>query len=192
VELTDLTSGRSRIIEADTVVFTGDWIPDHELARAAAVTVDPASRGPAVDQCGATSAAGVFAAGNLVHPAETAGIAALGGLRAGAAAAAWAGGERAALRDVAVVALPPLQWVSPARVTPGEPAADRVVARTSRFVGRATVVVEQAARPLARQRIRAAAPNRSLTIAAHWMDAVDPAAGPVVIRVEEGRTRRRR
>jgi NADPH-dependent 2,4-dienoyl-CoA reductase/sulfur reductase-like enzyme len=193
VELTDVASGRSRTIEADTVVFTGDWIPDHELARAAAVTVDPASRGPEVDQCGATSAAGFFAAGNLVHPAETAGIAALGGRRAGAAAAAWAGGARAARGHVAVVAAPPLRWVSPARVTPGEPAADRVIARTSRFVDRATVVIEQeqSARPLARQRVRAAAPNRSLTIAAQWMEAVDPAAGPVVIRVEEGRATRR-
>jgi len=186
VELTDLTSGRTRIVEADTVVFSGDWIPENELARTAAVTVDTASLGPAVDQFGATSAAGVFAAGNLVHPAETADVAARMARCAGDAAASWARGERAAGGGVPVVAEPPLRWVWPATVTPGRPAADRVIARTTRFVGRAAVVVEQAGRPLARQRVRAAAPNRSLTVAARWMESVDPAAGPVVVRVEEG------
>ena len=32
VELTDSTTGATRRIACDTVVFTGDWIPDHELA----------------------------------------------------------------------------------------------------------------------------------------------------------------
>ena len=33
VEVVERTSGRSERIACDTVVFTGDWIPDHELAR---------------------------------------------------------------------------------------------------------------------------------------------------------------
>ena len=41
VELTD-----GRRIECDTVVFTGDWIPDHELARRSGLTMDPAIKGP--------------------------------------------------------------------------------------------------------------------------------------------------
>jgi hypothetical protein len=44
----------------DTVVFTGDWIPDHELARLAGLAVDPGSRGPLVDQRLRTSIPGVF------------------------------------------------------------------------------------------------------------------------------------
>ena len=32
VELTDLDSGRTRAVECDLVIFTADWIPDHELA----------------------------------------------------------------------------------------------------------------------------------------------------------------
>ena len=186
VELTDLTTGRTRTVDADTVVFTGDWIPDHELARAAAVAVDPGSLGPRVDQRGATSADGVFATGNLVHPAETADVAARGAHRAGQAAAAWARGERRAGGGVPVVAVPPLRWVSPATVVPGLGPAARVTARTTRFVARGAVVVEQTGRELARHRVRGAAPNRSLTFAARWMEAVDPSAGPVVIRVEEG------
>ena len=69
---------------------------------------------------------------------------------------------------------------------PGVAPAERVTARTTRFVARGAVVVEQTGRELARHRVRGAAPNRSLTFAARWMEAVDPSAGPVVIRVEEG------
>ena len=40
VELTDLATNVSRRLECDTVVFSGDWIPDHELARRAGLTMD--------------------------------------------------------------------------------------------------------------------------------------------------------
>ena len=38
VELEHLDTGARHVIDCDTVVFTGDWIPDNELARAAAST----------------------------------------------------------------------------------------------------------------------------------------------------------
>ena len=82
VEVADVRTGAARFVPCETVVFTGDWIPDHELARLAGLTMDPGTRGPAVDTALATSAAGVFAAGNLVHAAETADIAALSGRHA--------------------------------------------------------------------------------------------------------------
>jgi thioredoxin reductase len=71
VELEDLDTGRRWIVECDTVVLTGDWIPDHELARSAGLTIDPGSRAPLVDTALRTSRPGVFAAGNLVHPVDT-------------------------------------------------------------------------------------------------------------------------
>jgi pyridine nucleotide-disulfide oxidoreductase len=82
VELADLRTGVGRRVECDTLVFTGDWIPDHELARAAGIAIDPGTRGPAVDTGLETSVRNVFAAGNLVHAAETADVAALGGIHA--------------------------------------------------------------------------------------------------------------
>jgi thioredoxin reductase len=82
VELADLRTGAVRRVECDTLVFTGDWIPDHELARAAGIAIDPGTRGPAVDTCLETSVGNVFAAGNLVHAAETADVAALSGVHA--------------------------------------------------------------------------------------------------------------
>ena len=75
-------TGPARFVPCEVVVFTGDWIPDHELARLAGLAMDPGTRGPAVDTTLSTSLPGVFAAGNLVHAAETADIAALSGRHA--------------------------------------------------------------------------------------------------------------
>src|SRR5215472_9854828 len=90
-ELADTRTGETRFVPCDLLVFTGDWIPDHELARAAGLDTDPGTRGPAVDTALATSVPGVFAAGNLVHAAETADIAALGGRHAARGIAAFLG-----------------------------------------------------------------------------------------------------
>ena len=49
VELTELDSGLTRTVECDLVVFTADWIPDHELAVMAGCELDPGTRGPLVD-----------------------------------------------------------------------------------------------------------------------------------------------
>ena len=77
VEHVVLTDGRT--IECDTVVFTGDWIPDNELARHSGLTMSPAIKGPSVDQAFRTSRDGVFAIGNLVHKVATADRCALDG-----------------------------------------------------------------------------------------------------------------
>ena len=74
-------------------MFTGDWIPDHVLARSAGLA-RPGTRGPAVDTSLATSAPGVFAAGNLIHAAETADVAALSGRHAARQVAAFLAGAR--------------------------------------------------------------------------------------------------
>ena len=93
VEVTDLDSGRVRTIACDLVVFTADWIPDHELAAMAGIELDRGTRGPRVDGAMRTPLPGVFATGNLVHPAETADSCALGGRHAAAAVAEYLAGE---------------------------------------------------------------------------------------------------
>ena len=80
VEIENLDGGERRVINCDTVVFTGDWIPDHELARSAGIEIDPATKGPLVDTALHTSRQGVFATGNVLHPVDTADIAALDGM----------------------------------------------------------------------------------------------------------------
>ena len=77
VEAVVLTDGTR--LACDTVVFTGDWVPDHELARTAGLPTAAGSRSPIVDDRWRTEQRGVFAIGNLVHPAETADVCARDG-----------------------------------------------------------------------------------------------------------------
>jgi thioredoxin reductase len=78
VESIVLTDGRR--IPCDTVVFTGDWVPEYELPRLAGLVLRP-DRAPVVDDRFHTSRPGVFAIGNLVHPARASGICAFDGRR---------------------------------------------------------------------------------------------------------------
>src|SRR5262249_43419799 len=49
VELVDLATGGTRRVACRVIVFTDDWIPDHELAVMAGVELDSGTRGPRVD-----------------------------------------------------------------------------------------------------------------------------------------------
>ncbi|WP_260867642.1 NAD(P)/FAD-dependent oxidoreductase [Streptomyces sp. SAJ15] len=64
--------GATAILGCDAVVFAGDWIPEHELARSAGIALDPGTLGPAVDAAFRTSIPGVFAAGAVVRPTASA------------------------------------------------------------------------------------------------------------------------
>jgi thioredoxin reductase len=59
VELEDLATGARRTVACDCLVFSADWIPDHELAVTRGCRMEHATRGPAVDSAGRTSARGV-------------------------------------------------------------------------------------------------------------------------------------
>jgi NADPH-dependent 2,4-dienoyl-CoA reductase/sulfur reductase-like enzyme len=118
VEVVDLATGRRRRLACDTVVFSGDWIPDHELARLGGIEIDPGTRGPRVDLAQRTSRPGVFAVGNVLHAAELADVAALCGrfvanpvlhyLRDGV----WLADGRL----VRIVPEPPVAWVTPSAI----------------------------------------------------------------------------
>ncbi|MFI6638366.1 FAD-dependent oxidoreductase [Streptomyces sp. NPDC050504] len=71
-----LRDGRTRTLSCDTVVFTGDWIPEHELARRAGAAIDPGTRGPVVDGGHRTTVPGVFAVGSLLNGSDPANSAA--------------------------------------------------------------------------------------------------------------------
>ena len=196
VEVADVRTGAARFVPCEVVVFTGDWIPDHELARRAGLAMDPGTRGPAVDTTLATSAPGVFAAGNLVHAAETADIAALSGRHAARHVAAFLGGERAdsagsptaspasaaaAGAGLAVLVEPPLRWVSPnvIRMPATPPPLRRFTLRSAGFRRAVRLEVRQDGRLLARSRPIRLIPERPVHLGAGWLHQVDPACGPV-------------
>ena len=184
VEVRD-ARGHPHVLEADTVVFTGDWVPDHELARRGGLELDPGSRGPVVDGAHRTSAHGVFAAGNLVHPVETADVVALAGEHTGEAVLEWLRSQRwrGPGGSVEVTADRPLRWVAPRLVGPDlpRPPSDRFVLWAEAPAGRVQVEVRQDSRLLHTQRWRRVVPNRALHLPASWASAVDPTGPPVRI-----------
>ena len=189
VELTDLDSGAVRRVVCDTVVFSADWIPDHELAVMAGLAMDAGTRGPAVDTALRTSRPGVFAAGNLLHGAETADVAALGGRHAGAAAAAFLA-DRVPWPDVRlpIECEPPLRWIAPNVVVPGAgaPPRGRFALRSASFLQRPRVEIVQAGHTLWSGALRRLVPGRSAALPHAWTGAVDPDGGPVSVRVTAG------
>jgi thioredoxin reductase len=183
VELTELDSGRTRSVDCDLVIFTADWIPDHELAVMAGCELDPGSLGPLVDQALRTTRPGVFAAGNLVHPAETADVCALDGRHVAPSVAAYLRSPGEWPASVRLVARDPIAWVAPNLLLAGghDPPRDRFLLRSREFIRRARLRVRQDGRQLWRGRVGRLVPGRSAHIPAGWAGSVDPAGGPVIV-----------
>ncbi len=203
VLLRDDRDGSVRGVPCELVVFTGDWIPDHELARLAGAALDPGTRGPAVDTTLSTSVPGMFAAGNLIHAAETADVAALSGRHAAAHVAAYLAGQAAPAGQVAlagqaapagqaggrcvpvpVMVAGPLRWISPNAISPvsPQPPGGRFVLRSAAFAGRARLQVRQDGRLLTSAHARLV-PGRSIRLDGRWARHVDPAGGAVQVAV---------
>ena len=189
VEVADLRTGAARFVPCETLVFTADWIPDHELARHAGLGLDPGTRGPTVDTRLRTSAAGIFAAGNLVHAAETADIAALSGRHAARQIAAAPGEARPGPAPVPVRAEAPLRWISPNAVAMGAggraapPPLGRFVLRSQEFRRLARLEVRQGGRVLGRSGPVRLIPGRPVHLGAGWLARVDPGGAVVQVLV---------
>ena len=184
VEIEDLDTGRRRIVDCDTLILTGDWIPDHELARAAGLDMDPATLGPLTDTALRTSRPGVFAIGNLLHPVDTADIAALDGRHVAAAVRRHLSGTPVPAAGVRLTAEAPLRWVTPGVLRPGDgpPARNRLLLWTDTLVRVPKVVVRQDGRVVGRRTLPwAASPGRVFRVPAGILDHVDPKGGPVTV-----------
>lgn len=183
VEIEDLDSGTRRTVDCDTLVLTGDWIPDHELARAAGLTIDPASRAPVVDAALRTDAPGVFAVGNLLHPVDTADVAALDGKHVAASVLAWLAGTEQRADGVPLTVDAPLRWVAPGIWRPGEDASrHKLLLWTEELVRIPRVRVHQDGRLIARRTLPwPASPGRVFRMPTSLLHAVRPGQGPVRI-----------
>jgi thioredoxin reductase len=136
VEAVVLTDGRR--IACDTVVFTGDWIPDHELARRGGLPMAPVSKAPIVDSGWRTEQRGVFAIGNLIHPAETADVCALDGRLAVRDVMDWLTFDKWPTAVEPISVSPPIQWAAPSALgvtlRVGQFVTGAIVARNGREV----------------------------------------------------------
>jgi thioredoxin reductase len=182
VELRDLGTGQTKAVACDTVVFTADWIPDHELSATAGLELDQGTRGPQVDTALRTTRVGLFAAGNLLQGAEPADVAALSGRHAAAGVARWLD-ERDPWPDrVPVVCRPPLLWISPnafSGATP--PPRHRFALRSSAFLSRPELQIRQDDRVLWRGRLRRLVPGRSGHVPANWLTRVNPEGSEIEV-----------
>jgi thioredoxin reductase len=152
VEAVELSDGTA--IECDTVVFTGDWIADHELARRTGVECLPAAGAATTDACGRTAVEGVWAAGNLAHPAETADICALGGRAVTGSTVDYLDRGVWPERVTPIAVDPPIAWASWS--------AQGLTMRVTEFVT-ARIELDTAAGRIVSRR-RRLIPNRSITI----------------------------
>jgi hypothetical protein len=171
------------------VVFTADWIPDHELAVLHGVALDRGTRGPQVDAALRTTVPGVFAAGNVLHGAETADVAALTAAHVADGVVAHLGGRPWPTARVPLVCEAPLHWITPNAVTSTTlaPVRDRYLVRAREHLRDADVRVEQDGRELLRHRVGRLIPGRSARLPTGWTSAVDVLGGPVRVRVERAR-----
>lgn len=187
VEIEDLDTGSRRIVECDTVILTGEWIPDNELARAAGIPLDPASLAPLVDTALRTDKPGIFAAGNLLHPVDTADIAALDGAAVARHVRSYLRGDRPSTDHVRLEVEAPLRWVAPGILRAGDPKPprDRLLLWTDEYVAVPRVVLEQDGRVVGRKRVLwPAAPGRVFRVPSDILGDVDPRGGTVTVRLE--------
>jgi hypothetical protein len=188
VELENLDTHARRFVDCDTVVVTGDWIPDNELARAAGLDLDAHTRGPLIDTRQATSTPGVFAIGNLTHPVDTADIAALDGAAVADQVLTYLSTEQPSTASDGMRIVPGahLKWISPGRYVAGAtaPPRQRLLAWPTHEIRFPTVTVRQRGSDIARRRLPwPASPGRVLRIPFAIVRNADPAGGDVTVDV---------
>jgi len=177
--------GRETTIACDTVITTGDWVPDHELARSRGIGIDASSKAPIVDTSLRLTDDGVFGAGNLLHPVDTADVCALDGAHAADSIRRWLAGESRNAQSVELRAGEGFAWVAPGQWCPQvAPARDRLLLWPTTFRSFPNIVVRQAGRVISRARVPwPAAPGRMFRLPSSQMAHVRMDDGPVEISI---------
>lgn len=129
-------------IECDTVLLSVGLIPENELTRQADIPLDPRTNGPVVYENMQTTCDGVFACGNVVHVHDLVDFVTAESMKAGAAAAEYALGNRTGGRTVSVVPGDGVNYTVPQKLRPenASPAAE-IFFRTNRPRGESVIEV---------------------------------------------------
>ena len=181
VRVRNLRTGAESEHPCDAVIFTGSWVPDHELARQGGVPLARGFRGPAVDDAGRTDRAGVFAAGNVLHGALTADACALEGRHVAMAMHQHLSGRAWPTGGVTVVAELPLAWVSPNRITSAVGVKGLVAGVAGAPQG--ALVLRQGARELWVSRRQHWVEGRLAHVAGRYLRDLDPMSGPLHLAI---------
>jgi len=185
VELTHVQTGQVETVPCDTVVFTGKWIAEHELARLGNVPLDRATSGPQVDTALRTGIPGIFAAGNLLRGAETADYAALEGRHAAHSMATFLAKGDWSQTNIPICVESPIAWVSPNQVSDAQTQPPHGVFRfqVQQVCERAQVCIYQGARLLHRQMFAHLMPNCPYGLRSQWLPSVDRQGEPLTMKL---------
>jgi thioredoxin reductase len=182
IEITHFDSGKTESISCDTVVFSGDWIPENEMARLGGLIIDPGTRGPRVDADFRSSVRGVFAAGNLLRGVATADDCALEGKHAGLAIHHFLLDEFWPERGLPIEVGWPLAWVCPNSVPLVKSSAQRGYRfRSHEFCERSQLEVRQGDSLLFAQSFRHVIVNEIMHFEGTWTRRVDHNGPPLRI-----------
>lgn len=147
--------GRLETLACDGVIFTGQFCPETGLLAGTHLALDPGSGGPIIDQAWRSSDPAYFAAGNLLHPVETAGRCwAEGRAVAEAIAANLAGNLVPASAQGEIHVAAPLKYLYPQRWSwpdPGLPLSRLLFWARSTAACRGQLVLSEGGRPLWRR-----------------------------------------
>lgn len=91
-------AGTERIIDCDALILSVGLLPENEIAEQLGVALDPATKGPFVDQRLMTSVPGVFCCGNALHVNDLVDYVSESGELAGKAAAHYQPADRCRVR----------------------------------------------------------------------------------------------
>ena len=185
VEIEHLDTRARRVISCDTVIFTGDWIPDNELARAAGLPIDPGSLAPLTDTRQTTVAPGVFAIGNLAHPVDTADVAALDGRSVATHVLAHLRHQLSGASGPRITPGTNLKWISPGILDPATtPPRKRLLCWPRLHITIPTVTITQNRQPVAQRRLPwPASPGRIFRIPASMLDHVHRDRGEITVDI---------
>jgi len=184
VEVENMITGSVKTLSCDTIVLTGDWIPDNELVRLGGIDLNHGSLGPQVDTTLRTSRRGVFAIGNLVHPVDTADVCALDGRHVATSVRDLLSGRAGSSDPLAITVEPPLRWISPSVLRQGDraPSRRRLLLWTDEYRPIARLTSSQGGTVVSRITLPwPAAPGRVLRVPWSFLSRVDPNAGPVTV-----------
>jgi glycerol-3-phosphate dehydrogenase len=183
IELTNLESGKTHTIECDTVVFTGGWVPENELARRGDMATGKPSLGPRVDAQFRTSQTGVFAAGNLLRGVETADWAALEGRAAARSIARYLEQPQWNGNRLEIQCEAPLAWICPNVLSPDSP-VERFRFRSHEFRQNVDLQLTQVGQVLYQKHYRLLPANAALNLSSAWAAKVDFSSEPVKLVVQ--------
>ncbi len=171
-------NGQKQIVECDTVIFTGDWIPEHEIARLGGLLINPGTRGPQVDSDFRSSVKGVFAGGNLLRGVATADYCAIEGRRAAWSIIRYLKNTQWPTGRLEVKVETPLEWVCPNVIGESE-STGPLKFQSLEFKKNVLLQVTQGHKVLHSQKFKRLVVNEIMEFRGEWKAQVDLNGQPI-------------